>query len=234
MYLDWSYIILVLPAVIFAMVASARVSSVYRKYSEQRSRRGITGAQAARRILDANGLNNVRLERVSGNLTDHYDPRSNIIRLSDSVYDNPSAAAVGIACHEVGHALQYASGYQPIKLRMAIIPVTQIGSKLAVPLVMVGLILDALSGMFLSLAYIGIALFALCTVFQLITLPIEYNASNRARGQISACGLLYDDEVNDVRKVLNAAAMTYVASLAVSLMQLLRLLMIVSGRRSRD
>ncbi len=231
MYFDWTYLVLVMPAVIFVMIASARVNSTFRKYENQRSRSGITGAQAARRILDANGLGHVAVEHISGSLTDHYDPRANVIRLSDSVYDNPSTAAVGIACHEVGHALQYASGYAPIKLRSAIIPVTQIGSKLAIPLVLIGLFLNYLSGMFLSVAYLGIILFALSTFFQLVTLPVEYNASSRAMEQIRSRGLLMEDEQRSAREVLNAAALTYVAALAVSMMQLLRLLMLVGGRR---
>ena len=234
MYFDWTYVVLVLPAVIFALIASARVKSTYNKYSTVRSASGITGAQAARRILEANGLGHVQIEHVSGSLTDHYDPKANVIRLSDSVYDNSSTAAVGIACHEVGHALQYANDYQPIKLRTAIIPVTQIGSKLAIPLVLIGLVLNSFSGSFLSVAYLGIILFGLCTLFQLLTLPIEYNASNRAMEQIRSRGLLMEDEMQGVKAVLNAAALTYVASLAVSLMQLLRLIALVGGRRSRN
>ena len=234
MYFDWTYVVLVLPAVIFALIASARVKSTYNKYSTVRSANGITGAQAARRILEANGLGHVQIEHVSGSLTDHYDPKANVIRLSDSVYDNSSTAAVGIACHEVGHALQYANDYQPIKLRTAIIPVTQIGSKLAIPLVLIGLVLNSFSGSFLSVAYLGIILFGLCTLFQLLTLPIEYNASNRAMEQIRSRGLLMEDEMQGVKAVLNAAALTYVASLAVSLMQLLRLIALVGGRRSRN
>ena len=231
MYFDWTYVILVLPAVIFSLIASARVKSAYNKYSSVRTHSGITGAQAAQRILAANGIGNVRIEHVSGSLTDHYDPKENVIRLSDTVYDSPSTAAVGIACHEVGHALQYATGYQPIKLRTAIIPVTQIGSKLAMPLVLIGLFLEYFSGMFLSVAYAGIILFGVCTLFQLVTLPIEYNASNRAKEQIQSQGLLMPDEMEGVKAVLSAAALTYVASLAVSLMQLLRLLSLVGGRR---
>ena len=231
MYIDWTYIVLLLPAMIFSLIASARVKSAFNKYSAVRTRSGITGAQAARQILDANGLGNVRIEHVNGSLTDHYDPKTNVVRLSDTVYDSPSTAAVGIACHEVGHALQYAAGYAPIKLRSAIIPVTQFGSKLAMPLVIIGLLLEYFSGMFISVAYAGVILFAACTFFQLITLPIEYNASNRAMEQIRSRSLLMEDELKGAKSVLSAAALTYVAALAVSLMQLLRLLSLVGGRR---
>ena len=206
MYIDWTYIVLLLPAMIFSLIASARVKSAFNKYSAVRTRSGITGAQAARQILDANGLGNVRIEHVNGSLTDHYDPKTNVVRLSDTVYDSPSTAAVGIACHEVGHALQYAAGYAPIKL-------------------------EYFSGMFISVAYAGVILFAACTFFQLITLPIEYNASNRAMEQIRSRSLLMEDELKGAKSVLSAAALTYVAALAVSLMQLLRLLSLVGGRR---
>lgn len=234
MYFDWTYLILVLPAAIFAMWASSRVTKTFQQYRTQRSLSGITGAQAARRILDANGLAQVQIEHISGELTDHYDPKANVVRLSDGVYNDNSTAAVGIACHEVGHALQYACGYGPVKLRMAIIPVTQVGSKLALPLILIGLFLNYLSGVFLTVAYVGIGLFALSTFFQLVTLPVEYNASNRALQQIQEHGILRESEMLGAKSVLSAAALTYVAALAVSLMQLLRFLILVGGRRSRD
>lgn len=226
MFFDYTYLVLVLPAVVLAMLASAGVNSTFRRYQRQHSRRRITGADAARAVLDANGLYNVRIEHVSGNLTDHYDPRSNVIRLSDSVYGDTSTAAIGVAAHEAGHAIQYAVGYGPIKLRAAIIPITNIGSQLAMPLVLLGLLLN-----FLDLAYLGIACFGLSTVFQLVTLPTEFNASRRALAAIEAGNLLDDEEMVGARKTLSAAAMTYVAALAVSLAQLLRLLIIVGGRR---
>ena len=232
MYFDWTYLVLVLPAILLATWASSNVRSTFKKYSAIRSRRGITGAQAARRVLDANGLQNVRIERISGNLTDHYDPKTNVIRLSDSVYDNPSTAAIGVACHEAGHAVQYAVDYAPIKLRAAIIPATNIGSKLAMPLILLGLLFIHTD--WYVLAYAGIICFSLSTVFQLLTLPTEFNASRRAMEAIESSGLLYKDELPAAKKTLRAAALTYVAALAVSAAQLLRLILIVGGRRRRD
>ncbi|MBS6367126.1 MAG: zinc metallopeptidase [Clostridiales bacterium] len=234
MYFDYTYLILVLPAVILAMIASSRVHSVFRRYQQQHSRRGITGAAAARAVLDANGLQEVRIEHISGELTDHYDPRDHVIRLSDSVYGSTSTAAIGVAAHEAGHAVQYAVGYTPIRIRAAIIPATNIGSKLAMPLVILGLILSYYGQTYLSIAYIGIVCFALATVFQLVTLPTEFNASRRALAAISAGGLLDSDEMEGARKTLSAAAMTYVAALAVSLVQLLRLLLIVASHSRRN
>lgn len=231
MYIDMTYITLVLPAVIFALWASSRVNKTFSKYSTRHNSRNITGAQAARYVLDKNGCTNVRIERISGNLTDHYDPQTNVIRLSDSVYNSTSTAAIGVACHEAGHAIQYAEGYAPIKLRAAIIPITNIGSKLSVPLIMLGLILCALEPAWIGIAYVGIACFGLSTIFQLLTLPTEYNASNRAIAAIESGALLIGDELDGAKKVLRAAALTYVAALAVSLMQLLRLLLIVGRRR---
>lgn len=231
MYIDMTYIVLVLPAVIFAMWASSHVNSTFSKYSQQFNSRRLTGAQAARFVLDRNGCRDVRIERVSGNLTDHYDPKTNIIRLSDSVYDSTSSAAVGVACHEAGHAIQYAENYAPIKLRAAIIPVTNIGSRLAMPLILLGLVLCAMEPAWIGIAYLGIACFGLSTVFQLLTLPTEFNASNRAIAAIEGSNLLMGEELTGAKKVLKAAALTYVAALAVSLMQLLRLLLLVNRRR---
>ncbi|MGM9668835.1 MAG: zinc metallopeptidase [Faecousia sp.] len=234
MYLDWTYIVLVLPCVLLSLYASARVNSTFKRYSTQRSVRNLTGAQAAERVLRANGVANVRIERVSGNLTDHYDPKANVIRLSDNVYANTSTAAIGVACHEAGHAVQYAEGYGPIRLRAAIIPVTNIGSRLAMPLILAGLLLEALSGVLFNLVYVGILCFSLSLIFQVVTLPVEFNASSRALRAISQTGLLNDNEMVGARKTLRAAAMTYVAATAVSLAQLLRLLMLFGGRRRRD
>lgn len=231
MYFDMTYIVLVLPAVIFAMWASSHVNSTFAKYSQQYNSRRLTGAQAARFVLDRNGCRDVRIERVSGNLTDHYDPKTNVIRLSDSVYDSTSSAAVGVACHEAGHAIQYAENYAPIKLRAAIIPVTNIGSRLAMPLILLGLVLCAMEPAWIGIAYLGIACFGLSTVFQLLTLPTEFNASNRAIAAIEGSNLLMGEELSGAKKVLKAAALTYVAALAVSLMQLLRLLILVNRRR---
>lgn len=231
-YIDWTYIVLVLPAVILAMWASANVNGTFRKYSTQYSRKGITGAQAARRVLDANGLYSVQIQHVSGNLTDHYDPRSNVIRLSDNVYNNTSTAAIGVACHEAGHAVQHAVGYVPIKLRNAIVPITNIGSRLSTPLILLGLIFSggADRGLY-WLVYVGIACFGLSALFQLVTLPTEFNASSRALKAISSGGLLYDDEMDGARKTLRAAALTYVAALTVAVTQLFRLILLFGRRR---
>ncbi len=231
MFFDYTYVVLVLPAVLFALWASARVNGTFRKYQQQRSRRGITGYAAARAVLDANGLFQIRIERVSGNLTDHYDPRTQVIRLSDSVYGSTSTAAIGVAAHEAGHAVQYATDYAPIRFRAAIIPITNLGSQLALPLVIIGLLFMSVSSVFLQVAYVGIACFGLSVVFQLVTLPTEFNASRRALAAIESNHLLDEDEMVGARKTLSAAAMTYVAALAVSLAQLLRLLALVSRRR---
>lgn len=231
MFFDWTYIVLVMPAVIFSLWASVKVNSTFKKYSSVRPLSGMTGAEAARRVLDANGLYNVRIERISGNLTDHFDPRTNVIRLSDSVYSASSTAAIGVAAHEAGHAIQYAKGYVPLKLRNAIIPATNLGSRLAMPLILLGLLFSSMGQHFVYVAYAGIICFALSTVFQLLTLPTEFNASRRALASIENAGLLYGQDLDGARKVLSAAAMTYVAALAVSIMQLLHLISIVGGRR---
>ncbi|MBQ3000137.1 MAG: zinc metallopeptidase [Oscillospiraceae bacterium] len=232
--IDWTYIVLVLPCVIFALVASARVNSTFKRYSNQLSSRHITGAEAARQVLERSGVRGVQITRVSGNLTDHYDPKANVIRLSDSVYDNTSTAAIGVACHEAGHAVQYAHKYAPIHLRAAIIPVTNIGSMLAMPLILIGLLFTSESVTASGFIYAGIACFGLSAVFQLVTLPVEFNASRRAMAAIKDGGLLTPEEQNGARKTLTAAAMTYVAALAVSLAQLLRLLLLFGGRRRND
>jgi len=235
LYFDWTYLVLVLPCMILAMVASANVNSTFKRYSQQRSMRGLTGAEAAKRVLSANGVHDVRIERVSGNLTDHYDPKANVIRLSDSVYSNTSTAAIGVACHEAGHAVQYAENYGPIKLRAAIIPVTNFGSRLAMPLILAGLLFSGLGELSVTIVYLGIACFGLSFVFQVVTLPVEFNASNRAIRAIESGNLLTDDELRGAKKTLRAAAMTYVAATAVALAQLLRLIVLFGGgRRRRD
>ena len=231
MYFDWTYLVLVLPCVIFSMWASNSVNATFKKYSTQYSARRLTGAQAAQRVLSQNGVSGVRIERVSGNLTDHYDPTANVIRLSDSVYDNTSTAAIGVAAHEAGHAVQYAQSYSPIKLRAAIIPITNIGSKLAMPLILLGLLLNILGNVSYFFVYLGIACLGLSLLFQLITLPVEFNASNRALAAIEQGGLLTDEEQQGAKKTLRAAAMTYVAATAVALAQLLRLILLFSRRR---
>ena len=223
----------VLLCAVFALWASHNVNSTFKKYARQFSSRGITGAQAAQRVLSANGVYGVKILRVDGNLTDHFDPGKNMIFLSDGVYDSTSTAAIGVACHEAGHAVQYAVGYAPIKLRAAIIPVTNFGTKIAWPLMLLGIVLSSMSYAFYNLVYVGIACFSLSLVFQLITLPVEFNASRRAMQAIEEGGILYEDELAGARKTLTAAAMTYVAAVATSLVQLLRLIAIY-GRRRRD
>ena len=231
---DWTYLVLVLPCIILSMWASSSVNSTFKRYSSVLSYRRITGADAAQRVLYANGVRGVQIQRVSGNLTDHYDPRTNVIRLSDSVYNSTSVAAIGVACHEAGHAVQYAQNYAPIKLRAAIIPITNIGSKLAMPLILIGILLSFLGNFSYALVYLGIAAFGLSLVFQLVTLPVEFNASRRAIQAIEAGNILTDEELRGARKTLKAAAMTYVAATAVALAQLLRLIVLFGGRRRRD
>ena len=231
---DWTYIVLVLPCVLLSLWASSNVNSTFKKYSRQLSSRRITGAEAARRVLAANGVYGVRIDRVSGSLTDHFDPKTNVIRLSDSVYDNASTAAIGVAAHEAGHAVQYAQGYGPIKLRAAIIPVTNIGSKLAMPLILIGLLLTFAENFSFFFVYLGIACFGLSLVFQLVTLPVEFNASRRAMVALEEGGILTDEERKGAKKTLKAAALTYVAATATALAQLLRLILIFGGRRRRD
>ena len=225
----WTYVLIVLPAVILALWASANVNSTFKKYSNVPSSSGYTGMDAARRILDANGLTNIRIEHVSGNLTDHYDPKAGVIRLSDAVYANNSAAAIGVAAHEAGHAVQHAEKYAPLVIRNAIIPICSIGSNLAMPLIILGLVLD----MF-GLCYIGILAFGLAALFQLITLPVEFNASRRALAALESSGRFSDTDLKNAGKTLRAAALTYVAALAVALANLLRIIVIVGGRNRRD
>lgn len=231
---DWTYLYLVLPCVLLSLWASHNVNSTFRKYSQQFSIRRLTGAEAAQRVLSANGVHGVRIERVNGNLTDHYDPKTNVIRLSDSVYSNTSTAAIGVACHEAGHAVQYAHGYAPIKLRAAIIPLTNFGSRLAMPLILLGILFSTLGMVSDTLVYLGIGCFGLSLVFQLVTLPVEFNASRRAMQAIEAGNLLTEDERLGARKTLTAAALTYVAATATALAQLLRLILLFGGRRRRN
>ena len=226
-YYDWT-ILIVLPAFIFSIWAQISVNSTFERYSKSFTRRGITGADAARRVLNENGLYDVRIEHIAGNLTDHYDPRENVIRLSDSVYASTSAAAIGVACHEAGHAVQHAKGYFPIKVRSAVIPMTRFGSMLAIPLFMIGLIF-ATDALMLG----GILLYAVVAFFQFVTLPVEFNASRRAMEAIKGAGMLTSEEYDGAKKVLTAAAMTYVAALATSLLTLLRLLVLANGRNNR-
>lgn len=223
---NYYYVILVLPVLIFSMIASARVNSSFKKYSKVLSARRITGSQAAFEILRYYGITNVQIERVSGNLTDHYDPRTNVIRLSDSVYNSTSVAAIGVACHEAGHAAQYAQSYVPIKIRNFILPAANLGSKLGFPLAILGFFLG-----FEPLAMFGVIFFGFAVVFQLVTLPVEFNASKRALSVIGEVDLLGEEEKKGAKKVLTAAAMTYVAALAVSVANLLRLILMLNRRR---
>lgn len=233
---DWTVLVLI-PAMIFAFWAQINVQTTFSRFRQVRNRRGLTAADVARRILDANGLNYVQIQRVSGELTDHYDPRAQVVRLSDSVYDSTSVAAIGVAAHEVGHACQHAEDYVPLRIRSAIIPMTRIGSMLAMPIFILGLLFAQLSlygnmvgDVFMML---GILLFSLSTLFQLVTLPTEFNASARALKTLESYGILDGDELVGARSTLRAAALTYVAALASSLASLLRLLLIFGGSRSR-
>lgn len=226
--IDYYYIILVLPAVLIALFAQIKVKSAYGKYSKIGNSRGITGAQTARMILDSHGLNHVQVTMIRGELTDHFDPRTNIVSLSQGVYNGTSIASIGIAAHEVGHAIQHSENYVPNKIRSALVPVTNFGSSISIFLILIGLVLQ-----FGILAYIGVILYSTATLFQLVTLPVEFNASARAMKQIRALGIADGADAKGVRKVLSAAAMTYVAALLVSLANLVRLLLIVNGRNSR-
>lgn len=225
-HLDYYYLILVVPALILALIAQLGVKRAYAKYGQVRVKSGMTGADAAMNVLRHNGLMDVRIEHIAGNLTDHYDPRAKVIRLSDGVYGSASVAAIGVACHEAGHAVQHAKGYAPIKIRNAILPVCNIGSKLGIPLAVAGLIFSAD-----LLVNIGLLLYSLVVLFQLATLPVEFNASRRAVRAIDDTGMLSQDELPGAQSVLRAAAMTYVAALVVSLANLLRLLALFAGRR---
>lgn len=231
MYFDPTYL-LVLAGVILSLMASARVKSTFSKYAKVRNSRGMTGAEAAERVLHASGIYDVRIERVSGNLTDHYDPRSKVLRLSDAVYDDTSVAAVGVATHECGHAIQHAVGYGPLKLRSTLVPIANFGAQIAWPLILIGLLFNSqTSSMLINL---GILAFSAAVVFQLITLPVEYNASNRAIRMIADTGIMQEEEIGAAKKVLNAAALTYVASAASAILQLLRILLLTGGRRRND
>lgn len=226
-FYDYYYLILVVPAIIISVIAQANVKSTYKKMSSVQNRKRITGAQAAYSVLNFCGLaNSVRIESISGNLTDHYDPRTNVIRLSTGVYNGTSIASIGIACHEAGHAIQHAESYAPIKIRNAILPVANFGSSAGIFIALIGFFLG-----YQPIVNIGIILFATVVLFQLITLPVEFNASSRAMKLIRDNGLLYEEELPKARKVLSAAAMTYVASLLVSVMSLLRLILRTNRRR---
>ncbi len=224
-YYDYYYLVLVLPAILLSLFAQIKVQSTYKKYAEINAWQGLTAHEAAERVLFQNGVSGVRIERVAGNLTDHYDPRTNVIRLSDSVYGSSSVASLGVAAHEAGHAVQYAKGYLPIKLRNTVLPAANIGSTLSVPLVLLGFVLGAP-----ALVSFGIILFSLVLLFQVITLPVEFNASHRALLALEDGNLLHGEELKGAKKVLSAAALTYVAAVLTSLAQILRLILL-SRRR---
>ena len=225
---DWTYL-MVLAGAILSMIASAKVNSTFQRYEKVRSMSGMTGAQVARKILDRNGLTNIPVEHVSGNLSDHYDPSAKVLRLSDSTYNSVSVAAIGVAAHECGHAIQHKEGYGPLKLRTAIVPAANIGSRLGVPIILLGLFFGG-GGSFL--VNLGIWVFSLAVLFQIVTLPVEFNASNRALVMLEDYGVLGSEEKRKAKSVLSAAAMTYVAAAASSILQLLRLIILFGGRRN--
>ena len=230
-YYDWTYILVLIGALI-CIAASARVKSVFSRYSTVRSHTGMTGREAAEQILRRNGIYDVQVVQIAGNLTDHYNPGNKTLGLSDTVYNSASVAAIGVAAHECGHAVQHATGYAPLSIRGALVPVANFGSMAAWPLIIIGLFMNGETSAFLI--NLGILLFSAAVLFQLVTLPVEFNASNRAVKVLESSGMLYPDEVGSVKKVLGAAALTYVASAASMILQLLRLIILTGGRRRND
>lgn len=226
MYFDPTYILIII-GVIISLIASSRVKTTFARYQRERARCGLTGAEVAERLLHANGIYDVRIEHVSGSLTDHYDPSRKVLRLSDTVYGQSSISAVSVAAHEVGHCIQHANSYAPLTLRTTLVPIANIGSKLSWLFIIAGIFF----GSFSWLINVGIILFCAAVLFQIVTLPVEYNASNRALAALSTNGILYDDEVAKGRKVLSAAALTYVAAAATAILQLLRLILLFGNRR---
>ena len=231
MYWDWTYILVIIAAIISA-VASMKVNTTFSRYSGVRAISGMTGAEAAQRILRSQGIMDVQVRHVSGNLTDHYDPRSKILNLSDSVYGSTSVAAIGVAAHECGHAVQHQVGYAPLNIRATLVPIANFGQTISCPLILIGFLLNgSVSQMFL---YAGVILFSAAVLFQLVTLPVEFNASSRALRLLQDNGILASDEIGKTRKVLSAAALTYVAGAIGAILQLLRLLILIGGRRRDD
>ena len=224
-YYDSTYLLVIIGAVL-TIVASARVNSTFNKYKKVRSATGMTGAEAARRLLNNAGINDVSIEHISGNLTDHYDPSQKVLRLSDATYGSSSVAAIGVAAHECGHAIQHFEGYAPLKIRSTLVPAANIGSRLGIPLCFLGMLLSFNQ----TLITVGIWVFSLAVLFQIITLPVEFNASSRAIRLLDETGILYGQEIKDTKRVLGAAALTYVAAAAASILQLLRLVLIFGGR----
>ncbi len=227
-YFDSTYILILIGAVI-SMIASAKVKSTYAKYGKVMSRSGLTGTDAARTILDNAGLRHIRIERISGDLTDHYSPKEQVLRLSDTTYNSRSIAAIGVAAHECGHAIQHADHYSPLTIRNSIVPVVNIGSTLSWPMILLGLVFG-----FTGFLKLGILFFSFSLIFQIITLPVEFNASSRALRILDDSGMLYGEEISGAKKVLSAAAMTYVAAVIASLLSLLRLIILFGGRRRND
>lgn len=225
-YYDSTYLLVII-GVILSLLASAKVKSTFAKYSRVRSLSGFTGAEAADRILRRAGIYDVTIERAQGHLTDHYDPRKKVLRLSESVYGSNSISAIGVAAHECGHAIQHKNAYAPLKIRSALVPVANFGAAIAWPIILVGLLLAGSQ----TLINIGIILFSTAVLFQLVTLPVEFNASRRAIKQLGECGILHSEELNQSKKVLSAAALTYVAAAAATILQLLRLILLFGGRR---
>ena len=230
-YFDYSYFLFMLPALILSLYAQIKVSSTFAKYSKIKNSNGLTGSEAAYKVLAQNGVTNVAVEHISGSLNDHFDPQTNIIRLSDSVYSSNSVAAVGVAAHEAGHAVQYANNYAPMKFRRVLVPITNIGSTLSIPLIFIGLLLPIQYDFIVN---IGIALFSFAVLFKLVTLPVEFDASRRAITTLEQSGTLYDEELIGAKKVLSAAAMTYLAATFSAVMSLFRLILIAGNRRGRD
>lgn len=230
-YFDPTYV-LILIGVVLSMAASAKVNSTYQRYARVASRCGMTGAEAAKKLLNSQGIYDVTIRRVPGSLTDHYDPRNKTVNLSEAVYGATSIAAIGVAAHECGHAMQDAAAYVPLKLRAALVPVASFGAQLSWPLILIGFLLFRGSGS--MLITVGILLFSVSVLFQLVTLPVELNASHRAVTLLDKTGILAGQEVGQTRQVLNAAALTYVAAAAASILQLLRLLILFGGRRDRN
>lgn len=228
-YFDPTYILIII-GMLLSLLASAKLKSTYAKYSKVRSHTGMTGAQAAERLLHAEGIYDVRIEHISGNLTDHYSPNEKVLRLSDGVYNSTSVAAIGVAAHECGHAVQHKENYAPLKIRGSLVPAVNIGAQLSWPLIFIGIIFSSAD----FLIQIGIILFSLTVLFQLVTLPVEFNASSRALAALQRHNILYVEEAKSTRKVLKAAALTYVAAAAASILQLLRLLLLFGGRRNDD
>ncbi len=230
-YFDYTYFVYIVPALIVTMIAQFRVKSTFEKYSRISTAKNMTGAQAASSVAQFGGAPGVQVQRISGSLTDHFDPRDNTISLSDQVYSSTSIAALGVAAHEAGHAIQHAQGYLPNKIRTVLVPITNFGSRLAVPLIIVGLFLPVQYDFVVNL---GIALYSFAVLFQLATLPVEFNASFRAIRALDEAGILYPDELEGAKKVLRAAAMTYLAASFTAIMSLLRLLVLAGNRRGRD